>query len=67
MCPVHLLVLIHDMWGHPGHLAELNRVIRETYTETDDALSLEILLAKTNREKSIYDGIDWEESGSFGR
>ena len=59
MPPVHLLVLIHGMWGHPGHLAELKRIIRETYPVTDDTLSLEILLAETNREDSTYDGIDW--------
>jgi len=57
MRPVHLLVLIHGMWGHPGDLAELNRVIRETYPETDD--TLEILLAESNRDESTYDGIDW--------
>ena len=59
MPPVHLLVLIHGMWGHPGHLAELKRIIRETYPVTDNTLSLEILLAETNREDSTYDGIDW--------
>ena len=59
MRPVHLLVLIHGMWGQPGHLAELNRVIRETYPETNDTFSLEVLLAETNREDSTYDGVDW--------
>ncbi|RDB15767.1 hypothetical protein Hypma_003722 [Hypsizygus marmoreus] len=59
MSSVHLLVLIHGMWGHPGHLAELDRIIRETYPAASDDVELEILLAETNREDSTYDGIDW--------
>ena len=59
MRPVHLLVLIHGLWGHPDHLAELSRVIRETHFEKDSTCGLEVLLAETNREDSTYDGIDW--------
>lgn len=59
MAPVHLLVLIHGMWGNPNHLAELDRIIRETYPEEVDGIALEVLLAETNSEESTYDGIDW--------
>ncbi|KAF8074750.1 DUF676-domain-containing protein [Lyophyllum atratum] len=59
MSSVHLLVLIHGMWGNPAHLAELDRVITETYPSTSDGAQLEVLLAETNRETSTYDGIDW--------
>lgn len=60
MSSIHLLVLIHGMWGHPGHLAELQRIAEETYSEpTEDGTKLEILLPETNRENSTYDGIDW--------
>lgn len=60
MAPIHLLVLIHGMWGNPGHLAELARIIRETHTTpSSDGVELELLLAETNREESTYDGIDW--------
>ncbi|KAI0321047.1 putative serine esterase-domain-containing protein [Amylostereum chailletii] len=60
---VHLLVLIHGMWGHPGHLAEMHRIIDEIRVrpslqnaEGDELLAI---LPETNREESTYDGIDW--------
>ncbi|KAG6861328.1 hypothetical protein C0995_001307 [Termitomyces sp. Mi166 len=57
---VHLLVLIHGMWGNPGHLSELKRIVTETYTSSsDDDTQLEVLVAETNSENSTYDGIDW--------
>ncbi|KAF8647738.1 hypothetical protein AX16_006573 [Volvariella volvacea WC 439] len=57
---VHLLVLIHGMWGNPSHLAELYRVISEVHdSEDDEGASLHVLLAETNRDDSTYDGIDW--------
>ncbi|KAJ6581475.1 putative serine esterase-domain-containing protein [Mycena capillaripes] len=51
----HLLVLVHGMWGNPGHLAELNRIITETIPDP----TLHVLNAETNKEDSTYDGIDW--------
>jgi len=58
---IHFLVLIHGMWGNPTHLAEMHRIISETYSpETlEGDLRLEVLVAQTNRDKSTYDGIDW--------
>jgi hypothetical protein len=44
----HLLVLVHGMWGNPGHLAELYRIILETHTDP----LLHVLLAETNKEDS---------------
>ncbi|KAJ7442260.1 DUF676-domain-containing protein [Mycena latifolia] len=55
MATVHLLVLVHGMWGNPGHLAELNRVVKETIPDP----TLHVLLAETNQEDGTYDGIDW--------
>ncbi|KAJ7890560.1 DUF676-domain-containing protein [Mycena olivaceomarginata] len=51
----HLLVLVHGMWGNPGHLAELCRIVKETYPDPN----FHVLLAETNKEDSTYDGIDW--------
>ncbi|KAJ7155405.1 DUF676-domain-containing protein [Mycena crocata] len=51
--PVHLLVLVHGMWGNPGHLAELNRIVNETHPD------VHVLRAETNQEDGTYDGIDW--------
>ncbi|TFY78157.1 hypothetical protein EWM64_g5855 [Hericium alpestre] len=60
---VHLLVLIHGMWGNPSHLAEMHRHIHEIRQEPADAdpdsMKLRVLLAETNREEGTYDGIDW--------
>ncbi|KAE9399538.1 DUF676-domain-containing protein [Gymnopus androsaceus JB14] len=50
---VHLLVLVHGMWGSPIHLAETARIAKEARPE------IHVLLAETNREDSTYDGIDW--------
>ncbi|KAJ3811128.1 putative serine esterase-domain-containing protein [Lentinula aff. lateritia] len=50
---VHLLVLVHGMWGNPGHLAEMERIVKEVQPE------LHVLLAETNKEDSTYDGVDW--------
>ncbi|KAF9076635.1 putative serine esterase-domain-containing protein, partial [Rhodocollybia butyracea] len=50
---VHLLVLLHGMWGNPGHLAEMARIAREERPQ------LYVFLPETNKEDSTYDGIDW--------
>ena len=66
---IHLLVLIHGMWGNPDHLAEMSRIIEETKGPAavnssaakgeDTNAELEVLVAQTNRDESTYDGIDW--------
>lgn len=60
MTNIHLLVLIHGMWGNPRHLAELARVARETHEkESEDGTLLHVLLVETIQEDSTYDGVDW--------
>lgn len=60
MTSIHLLVLIHGMWGNPSHLAEMSRIIKETKAEpSSSGVELKVLLAETNRDDSTYDGIDW--------
>lgn len=58
---VHLVVLVHGMWGNPDHLAEMDRIIREQRGSEPGPSGEELvtLLAKSNREGSTYDGIDW--------
>ncbi|CCM06205.1 uncharacterized protein FIBRA_08448 [Fibroporia radiculosa] len=61
---VHLLVLVHGMWGHPGHLAAVRKTIGDLRCQPSSATGpggerLEVLLAETNREDNTYDGIDW--------
>ncbi|KAI0642455.1 DUF676-domain-containing protein [Trametes meyenii] len=61
---VHLLVLIHGMWGNPGHLAEMKRVVEERRGQPSSengpgGEQLQILVAETNKEDGTYDGIDW--------
>ncbi|KAI0704262.1 putative serine esterase-domain-containing protein [Cytidiella melzeri] len=62
--PVHLLVLLHGMWGNPVHLAEMDRIYndvcgREGSIAGPNGERLHTLLAQTNREAATYDGIDW--------
>ncbi|OSX64323.1 hypothetical protein POSPLADRAFT_1065553 [Postia placenta MAD-698-R-SB12] len=61
---VHLLVLVHGMWGNPGHLKSLQRLMSEHHAQDDAPAGpagekLEILLAETNKDEHTYDGIDW--------
>lgn len=60
MTAIHLLVLIHGMWGNPQHLAEAARIIQEVHSEpSSDGTKLHVLMAEAIREESTYDGIDW--------
>ncbi|KAH9066842.1 DUF676-domain-containing protein [Lactarius vividus] len=60
---VHLLVLIHGMWGNPSHLASMHRIIEQTRVrqslDNPDGTELHVMLAETNQAESTYDGIDW--------
>jgi hypothetical protein len=60
---VHLLVLIHGMWGNPTHLASMHRIMKEARIHQDsvdqDGATLHIMSAETNKDESTYDGIDW--------
>jgi hypothetical protein len=60
MPDVHLLVLIHGMWGNPSHLAHMNKIFQEVKGQVEDGdIKLEVLVAETNKDESTYDGIDW--------
>ena len=61
MTAIHLLVLVHGMWGNPEHLAELARIAEETHgtTSNADGTTLHILRAETIKDDSTYDGVDW--------
>ncbi|KAH8104001.1 DUF676-domain-containing protein [Cristinia sonorae] len=62
---VHLLVLIHGMWGNPKHLDEMKRIYYETrgHDMSDvhgpDGEELRLLVPETNKDSATYDGIDW--------
>jgi len=60
MTNIHLLVIIHGMWGNPGHIAELARVARETHSvASSDGTVLHVLKSESIRDNSTYDGVDW--------
>ena len=60
MTNIHLLVIIHGMWGNPAHIAELARVVRETHSvASPDGTLLHVLKAESIRDNSTYDGVDW--------
>lgn len=60
---VHLVVLVHGMWGNPSNLAEAKRTIDELKCEPskEDSSGVELvsLVATNNQSESTYDGIDW--------
>lgn len=60
---VHLLVLVHGMWGNPNNLAEMKRTIDELKCdpskESSSGVELVSLVATNNQSESTYDGIDW--------
>jgi hypothetical protein len=60
---VHLLVLIHGMWGGPQHLASMHRIMKDTRIHgasiEPDGTELRVMLPETNQAESTYDGIDW--------
>ena len=60
MTNIHLLVIIHGMWGNPGHIAELARVARETHSvASSDGTVLYVLKSESIKDNSTYDGMDW--------
>jgi hypothetical protein len=60
MTSIHLLVLIHGLWGIPDHVAELAQIIRETYTtKNPEGVKLQVLVTEQNRRESTIDGVDW--------
>ena len=60
MTNIHLLVLIHGMWGNPAHISELGRIALETYSDaSSDGTVLHVLKAESIRDNSTYDGMDW--------
>jgi len=60
---VHLLVLIHGMWGSTPNLASMHRIMKETRLDDSsidpDGTALHVMLPETNQDESTYDGIDW--------
>ncbi|KAI0028931.1 putative serine esterase-domain-containing protein [Vararia minispora EC-137] len=60
---IHLVVLIHGMWGHPGNLAEAHSIFNEQRVQSakkdSEGVQFRVLVAETNRDESTYDGIDW--------
>ncbi|KAF9509632.1 hypothetical protein BS47DRAFT_1396681 [Hydnum rufescens UP504] len=62
---VHLLVLVHGMWGVANHLTALANTVRERYphstlaSEDAGTAELDVLVAQTNESNHTYDGIDW--------
>ncbi|KXN87448.1 hypothetical protein AN958_08879 [Leucoagaricus sp. SymC.cos] len=58
---IHLLILIHGMWGAPGNLVTLEKTIKDKYDESNErgGEELELLCVKAIGNGVTYDGIDW--------
>jgi len=50
----HLVVLVHGLWGNPGHLAQ----VRNTLAQKRAGEGLYVFLPKTNKDNFTYDGIE---------
>ena len=55
--PVHLVVMVHGMWGNPGHLSEMERIVRERRASEPgpDGEELQILLGGVNAPIDLDD------------
>ncbi len=57
---IHLLVLIHGMWGEPANLSAMEAKIKETQAEPNQGGEvLDVLIPETIKTSATYDGIDW--------
>lgn len=57
---IHLVVLIHGMWGDPTNLSAMEATIKEKYVgPNNEGEELNVLLAETNKTSATYDGMDW--------
>ncbi|CDZ97512.1 Predicted alpha/beta hydrolase [Phaffia rhodozyma] len=58
--PVHLLVLVHGLWGNGSHLGSMKEEIIASYEEThkESPTELVLLLPQSNEGDLTYDGID---------
>ncbi|KAG8922510.1 hypothetical protein FRC02_011808 [Tulasnella sp. 418] len=57
---IHLLTLVHGMWGTPSHVGRLSEVIAETYSKgLEYGAELNVLIAEANKDNHTYDGVDW--------
>jgi len=61
---VHLVTIVHGMWGNPDNVATVAEIITTVYNERKaagaiDGIELDVLSAQTNYANHTYDGIDW--------
>ena len=57
---VHLVVVVHGMWGSIDNVATIAETIRAVHTERPPPdVELDVLLAETNQNVHTYDGIDF--------
>jgi hypothetical protein len=60
---VHILVLIHGMWGSPSNLASMKRIMNQIRINDSSSEpggpALHVMIPETNQAESTYDGIDW--------
>ena len=56
LIPVHLLIIIHGLWGTPDHVAHLADTIAQ---RASDQIQLEIFRPEQIQWTNTYDGIDF--------
>ncbi|PLW38079.1 hypothetical protein PCASD_11801 [Puccinia coronata f. sp. avenae] len=56
---VHLVVIIHGLWGSPDHVSHLANTLRKVSDRATNATPLSILVPASIQWTNTYDGIDY--------
>ncbi|OAV97857.1 hypothetical protein PTTG_07304 [Puccinia triticina 1-1 BBBD Race 1] len=56
---VHLVVIIHGLWGSPEHVSHLASTLRKISAQSSDSATLDILIPNSIQWTNTYDGIDY--------
>ncbi|KAA1086688.1 hypothetical protein PGT21_008413 [Puccinia graminis f. sp. tritici] len=57
--PVHLVVIIHGLWGSPEHVGHLASTLEKISGRTTNSTPLSILIPRSIQWTNTYDGIDY--------
>jgi hypothetical protein len=57
--PVHLVVIIHGLWGSPEHVGHLASTLEKISGRTTNSTPLSILIPGSIQWTNTYDGIDY--------
>ncbi|KAI9608021.1 hypothetical protein H4Q26_005474 [Puccinia striiformis f. sp. tritici PST-130] len=56
---VHLVVIVHGLWGSPEHVSHLANTLREISSRAKGSTPLNVLVPSSIQWTNTYDGIDY--------